>query len=377
MWIEISKKISDISNMNGSCALAITNLFNMMMKNHHIVYFPGKMLESIINDNNNKFGDLIKKFAIHIYRNHSTIYSWKNEISCKIIVDDVEKTTKKNNIFYVPISFFEDAKYTRLITEHESDFEVFESIYRYVKKKEKKDSYYDIDFKNDSGHGANISSKINDIASKDEIGLVYLDSDQDYDGGPKGETYNLAYKEIKKHPSNVLELDVLSVREKENLFNPKMYVPFCDSTIIDFLEKLEGYQSKDVYYYFDIKEGIKYSKFNDNDWVSHYSSFIKDGIFSIPKNPSADSLCSCSIGDKVCNKMCNCLLTLDDETFKKIISVIRKDRGKHIASDILDRRKKIDSYLPDSLYEEWKNIYDKLSVWGIRLADQYSYRFKN
>jgi len=381
MWIEINDEFCDEikSDINPStknfCDLqdVITNLLNMMKKCKHIVFISRKMLEII--KNNENFSSNIRKFAKWILDRFIYIYSGRNYVNHKIIVAKRNDILKMNNCFLVPPSFFSDEKSTKLVVENETDCDVYKGIYKHVKKHKTTNSYYDINFENDSCHGSNVASKICELANQDGIGLLYLDSDQDYEGSARGSTYKAASEEIKKHNNKILELNVLNVREKENLFSPKMYIPFCDSSKINFLTKLDNYNDKNIYYYFDIKDGIKYEKFNDVEWRNHYSAFISkfvtDGVIKTRKRMKDDDICSQSIGDKVCDKVCHLLLTVDDKDF--IYKNVKKEYNRNV-DDILNMRKNIGRYLPQDLYCEWEIIFEVLSDWGICISDNYRYR---
>lgn len=63
---------------------------------------------------------------------------------------------------------------------------------------------------------------------------------------------------------NMILLQSLDAREKENLFPPYMYIALCEekAQFLSVIDKL--IEDENIIKYFDIKDGIKYKTYNDS-----------------------------------------------------------------------------------------------------------------
>ena len=371
MWIELPDEIEEylcnITNAMEKSALALNALFDSMLKGKHVVFASRKLLNQIeklnyINKSNRDFICWIKQKYVYLY-------------ACKEVVEYKIKVTSRENTFVisdklyeVSLSYFYDIQEVKLLTENESDGEFLEGIYRYIKNKNGMSKYFDIKFENDSCHGGNVSAKIIQTSKEKRISLCILDSDQEMAGAKKGDTYqgaNNSYKKVKKN--HIILLKELEVREKENLLSPNIYKIICEKnkTMLEVLECF--FEDENILKYFDIKDGVKLKRYQDEVWKNYYQKvidkLIEQGVFKIPEDEKKqkDFLCVEGIGEKACNVLCKLLLK-DEEVCKKTLRNIKLDDEKNKL--IWKIRENIEEYLPEYLYVEWKQLYKLLFDWG-------------
>lgn len=372
MWIELPDEIENyIVNIKDAMSiqsLALNTLFDSMLKGQHIVFATRKLLNIIekldyVNPSNRDFIGWIKQHYVMLYEGRD-ILEYKIVVTVESDVIEVN-----SNIYMVPLIYFCDFRESKLLTENESDGRFFIGIYNFVKNNEKTSSVYDVKLENDSCHGANVSSKILQSASDNRIAVCILDSDREMKNSATGATYkgaNNSFKKVRKN--HIIILRALGVREKENLFPPKAYMLLRKDKNI-FLTVLDRFiDSEKIIKYFDIKDGVKYKKYNIKGWEAYYKDVIlelkKEGLYKLPTNDEINNLefiCLEGVGEKICN-MLNDILLEDgntcEETLKK--SSLSEDNKR----EIRDFRNSLQSFLPEYIYEEWKQIHKLLFSWG-------------
>lgn len=195
-----------------------------------------------------------------------------------------------------------------------------------------------------------------------------MDSDREWQGAKAGDTFrcaNTAYKKVKKnHMINMYEL---GVREKENLMSPSMYllVSNRNTKLLEILN--EEILDEKIIKYFDIKDGIKYKRRKNVDWVAHYNKILDKavlrGIYSEPseEDPKKDEhLCIEGIGADL-SDLARKVLLEDDMSIE-----LMKQYG--IYDDkiqlIFLKKEYIVDELPNYLKNEWEDISDLLFSWG-------------
>lgn len=383
MWIEIPDEIeeylSNVNNPMSKSALAINTLLESMLKGQHIVYVSRKLLSKIesldyINPSNKMFISWIKQKYVYIYSCQEIV-----KYKIKVTVEDNE--IKINGMTYiVPLEYFYDFRESKLLTENEADGRFYLYLYNFIKKEEKVGDMYSVKFENDSCHGGNVKSKLLQNADENRIAICILDSDREMNGTRSGSTYkgaNDAYKKIKNN--HIILLKALESREKENLLPPRVYIPF-DTRKEKMLEILHKFiEEKNIIRFFDIKEGIKHKKYKIKGWEKYYkeiiNEFIKAGIYKIQdeENEIVDDefVHLEGIGDKVNEIACKILFT-DQKSAEQEMK--KYNLSPQSVKEIEKMRNSFKGYLPQYMYEEWKDIYSTLFSWGCRIsANQLPY----
>ena len=378
MWIELPDEIEEyLSNINSAMnksSLAINALFESMLKGQHIVFATRKLLSRIekleyLNPSNRDFICWIKQKYIYVY-------GCRDVVEYKIrVVSERNTISVKDKTYEVPLEYFYDFRESKLLTENETDGAFFLDIYNFVRTQKKVSDYFNVKFENDSCHGANVASKIIQNAKEDRIAVCILDSDREMKGAKLGDTYRGANNSFKRIKNNhIMLLEALGVREKENLFPPTAYMLVCDENQI-LLRVLEHFVKEEkIIKYFDIKDGIKFKKYQIAGWQQYYNrvieELIQEGGYKSPNEDeeyNPEFICLEGIGDKVCDVVCKILLE-DELVCEKIL----KERGvsDEKKKNIMETRKIISQILPKYLSDEWEQIHNLLFSWGCCIAEK-------
>lgn len=374
MWIELpdelEKDILNINNEYDKLASVLNELFESMYKGKHVIYCSPDLL--VLLSNNCFITNKMKSYIKWILNKYLLFYSAEDIMDYKIIVTSDEKIRVSNCIYYVPYEILYDIRETSFITEHESDAVFYKYIFDHINKYFKCNDY-SVCLENISGHGTNIPSTIDECLKKNRITLCITDSDKDYDNCDYGGTYKKA-KEVydDRKDDSIFMLDVLGVREKENLFSPNIYKEFSKQHI-KFLTVLEKFiDNENVIKYFDIKEGVKYQQYLDSFWLSYYLTVVdelkNEKIFHLPKENEEEGkyCCISGIGRHLNEEVCMALLC-DKEEFEKI-----KNSGKYNKKKlqlIVNWRKTLNDLLPDFIFEEWVRLYKIMFSWGCCMSE--------
>lgn len=371
MWIELPDDIEEyliaINDTMNKEALALNALFDAMLKGKHIVFASRKLLNRIqkleyLNESNRDFISWIKQKYIYLYE-------CRDIIEYKVIITgqkDVFMLTDK--IYKISLEYFFDIRESKLLTENESDGEFFKDIFQYIKRKNNMSCHFDIKFENDSFHGGNASAKVLQIAKEERISLCIIDSDKEMEGDKRGDTYrgaNNAYKKVKN--KHIILLKELGVREKENLLPPKAYMTICDKNQT-LLQTLDCFvDDEKIIKYFDIKDGVKFKRYQQENWKKYYdrviSKLIERDAFTFPPNGENvnDFKCVEGIGEKACNTMSRLLLKDEMTCVETLKNTNVNDKNKKI---ILEMRDDIENILPEYIMFEWLRLHKLLFDWG-------------
>lgn len=378
MWIELPDEIIEYTRINDDPCnrlnLTINSLILSMIKHQHIVFMSRKLLDHL--DKMNWIWDSNKVWINWLKRKYIYAYEGSDIIEFKIIVSIKDKQMKYDNkVFFVPYLYFYEIEKTNFLTENETDFLLFINIYHQIKKGKKLNHIYDISIDNDSCHGANAHAKLKCISKKQKIVLCILDSDKRYAEGKKGSTYkgaNDVYKQIKK--KNIIYLQALNVREKENLFSPNFYLQVCGEDVGLLKVLNDNLHKPDVLRYFDIKDGVKLKDFRDDRWKRNYIDVINQckriGIYIDSDKKNDEFVCIKGIGSKVCQQT-NMIFLGSEEDCEKEISSSGKKYDDDKREEIYNIRKDVIKQLPEYLVIEWEWIHNLVFSWGCCFKEDY------
>lgn len=381
MWIELPDKtyelIRDIKNPYNENITAINALFDSMRRCQHIIFANDNVLKllqqhSLINPTN-------KEFITYIRQKYVYIYECFDYIKYRIIVDyENECVTRDDNTFFVPIKYLEEIREAKLLAENENDGNMFCNIYQQINKMKKMSPTFFIRYENDSFHGGNAPSKIKQATQDNRIILCLVDSDKDYIGCARGCTSAGAHKAYNKVKNNhVINIYELGVRERENLFPPILYkvITHNHQKLLDIVD--EHIDIEDFIKYIDIKDGVKYKKYDlfekengNNKWDVMYKNFIErckaEDLFEEPETDQSDFKCIKGIGPNLCDLLNDILLEPDKYKFEinfHTHCIPNRDKGK-----IMQVRNNLLELIPDYLLDEWNRIYELLFSWGCCLS---------
>ena len=349
MLIEIpdnlEKYLLGLSDPFSEEALALNTLFDSMIKNHHIVFASLQMLETIgalpIIHHTNKY------YIEWLISKRVTIYSCIQYIKKRIVITNENRIVNKGDYYCVPLRLLVNLRETKFLTEHESDGLFYQFIFVNVMREKGLSQVFSLSLENDSCHGSNVGAKIEQSASDEKMAFCLLDSDKDFPNDSYGSTYKGALRKFKKlRKTHVIGLEVLEVREKENLLPPKWYLNLeLDEQKKHMLNVLNNYiDKKSIYGYFDLKDGIKAKRISESKWLDYFSSVVDElNILEIydEDNVDDDYVLLEGLGDKKCTE------------------AIEKCRDEKYTD------------LPNYLIKEWNRIFFHLFSWGCALSQEY------
>lgn len=366
MWIELPDEMENyickIKNADSKEADLINDLLTSMRKGKHIVFLSRHLIDILsnlkyINQSNKEYFKWVKDHYTSIYVKPNILDFW-----VKVVVNK-DKVTLNEECYEVPLKCFVDCSETKLLTENETDGKFFENIYYYIM--ENKSTWFTIKFENDSCHGSNVGSKIEQVAKRNRFAICILDSDQEMKNSKKGDTYKCAKKVLKELKNEYfICLETLRVREKENLFPPSIYTLFCEDKK-GYLEVLEQFEDNEkIMGFFDIKDGVKYKKHRQKVWHDYYEKVIKrlrqKKLYKLPKNRDVkdDFVCIEGIGDKLCDEVVKAMLE------NKCSFKTKQNKVSEINKSLLRTKYEGRKFLPIYMEKEWKRISKLLFSWG-------------
>ena len=376
MWIElpdeIIENIKEITNPLDKSIIIIDTLFTSMIKCQHIIFGSETLLKylercDLISPTNRKFIQWIRQQYIYVYECYE-ILPYKINV---ILQGDTIK--RVGDIFYVPLKFLYEVRETKLLSENENDALLFLNIFSHVNKVKKLSSNFSIRFENDSFHGGNAPSKLNQAIIEERIMICLIDSDKLYVNGKHGDTYrgaNDVYKKIKNN--HVIHMKELNVREKENLIPPRLYLCITENCKV-LLEILDGFiDNENIMKFFDLKDGDKFKNTTDENWLSNYQEIfdkcIEKEIYIEPPEDMEGResyLCIKGIGAKLCD-LVNAMILDPSEKYLDYMEQHSVDENKKML--INDFRDKVMDVLPEYLKKEWEEIFNLLFSWGCCLS---------
>lgn len=379
MWIELPDELieatAEINTPMNPLILSIEQLFYSMYRGNNIVYGSENVLDHF---QNHKLTSVTTKHIISwIKKMYIYVYEYSDEVTWKIVISSsAKKITRKEKTFTVPLIFFLDYRPVKLLTENESDANLFKNIFNQISTKKKLSTNYTIKFDNDSYHGSNASSKIKSLAENDQMMLAFVDTDCDFEGDSCKSTYtgaNTSYKKFKD--SKIIHLHAPNVREKENLIPPNMYLAVMneESKLLKILKE-HFLIDENIIKYFDIKDGIKYKKVRGSKWYETYKDLINkcrdEGIFDTPPKgceKEDEYTCIKGIGANACDVVNRVIL---DRSVHIDTAINKNSIAKSKKEEIERCRENIFQDLPDYLMREWEDIFGLLFSWGCCLSDE-------
>ncbi len=265
---------SILSNINDDALSAIQNIAECARDGRHIVLAKRSLLQKLsaieklsdidrrcflqVSKKITQYGDIGLNFHTYI-----VVVSGKEEFKIKNI--------DGNTIYEVPIHYFKSStslQSTLLICEDLTDCDFYDFLgKRYI---EKSKLNYRIGFTKIGGGGANTEVNYEShLKSCNTPCITIVDSDKKSDDAAVGKTaYNVCkiYEECKN--AHITSTYVLPVREKENLIPPMLYYEIDKNDSRKIL--LDIYKlSPDIYYYGDIKSGLKTSDTRVTNYIEN------------------------------------------------------------------------------------------------------------
>lgn len=277
MFIEIdSSVLNNISNFTYEELGCIENIALSMKERKHIVFSDYKILLKLIKIEN--LSQSSKRVFNSVLKRWSSISGLEKSLNGKILVvydeESIRRDAYENQIIYrVPLKYFNDTEKLlplHIIGEDENDCNIYEDIAkRYIN-----DKSLGISINTRRVHGGGNRTSINyerELTLYHKICLVIADSDREYKSSTIGDTargiedvYN------RNRETYITDIHILNVREKENLIPPNLY-NMCskssnskkDMKILEYI--FNNDLLRELYYYSDIKDGIKYTDLLSNE----------------------------------------------------------------------------------------------------------------
>ena len=194
---DIFENIEQIDSAFNIKLRVLDELFESMLKGKHIVYSKAPNLTKIVKTP--LLGERTRQYVSWILREYSRVYSCKSIVQKYISVSGTYVKLEYDDSYYkVPLEYVLDITETKLLTEHESDAKFYQQITNYINQKGKISTFFAVCFENDSYHGGNAKSKIEQVSEGNRYVLCVVDTDKDYPEDGKKATYKCANDAIKK-----------------------------------------------------------------------------------------------------------------------------------------------------------------------------------
>ncbi len=270
----------------------------------------------------------------------------------------------------------------KFVTESYKDYDFYTSLAKYMNI-----NYFNrsvkVELSRLPGGGRDTAEVFCGGTSEKTICLVIADSDKKSEKSKFGETYlkiEDIIKNLKLSKEAIFEAKHLEVREKENLIPPSIYK--ITSNSINKSEELEDLEMiclsgefKKIYYYLDIKDGVKKKEFLELikeskiclDKLNEEVKF-KKFLCSDLDNKLDEELILCGIGELVDNvekeilgnKLEDKLEELNSKALKHNINQSSFDKLKRK----IDKKNKAFQLLEGIFLEEWIDITNLVTSFG-------------
>lgn len=424
MVIKLDESILEEKTFSKNVISALDNIAFSMREGNHIVFASKKVLSNII-----KRKELEKKSLVtfnYILRHRNGISAAQKYVEAYILVVkgngkvERDEDNEKKIIYKVPIENFKT--YNKLspallVGEDESDCDLYKAICNKYIKENNIGVNIQLGEINGGGGKTGINYEKHLVQYNEKL-LVIVDSDKKHVNDDIGTTAREVRKRYDSCKRNyITDIYILKVREKENLISSKMY-KFCSQSLnskndLRLLNYIENNPIlKNLYYYCDIKDGIKYKElFQDSKNYNILEEYLKEkirigkfnrliGILDkLDMKELSEMLKQLFYSEEECAATEEISCTEDNEDNKKDKRKVTKnigyliddfikeilyeglnqkieskkrctDKNDALIRDIKSLEKKqkyiedLFDYLPNELREEWENISRKLITWG-------------
>lgn len=323
-----------------------------------------------------------------IFNKISTNGRYETLVSDYILLKDPSSDFRKyccsennNNVFEVPINYFDEYKKlnnTMFICEDINDFKFYRNITNLFIVNVMKINNIKINLSFGNGGGAR-SEKVYEQYIKDkQIILVIADSDKRYPDDKDGQTLQKLRRIYSFYNSETItDLLGLSVREKENLIPPSIYLLSANGSAkksLELLKIIENSNSSDILRFFDYKDGLSSDKIKNEGELNFFRDLIleshKQASSSKEQNLKTDlnkiNFLIGGVGKKISEQFnCNFLeMNLNEELSSKSIkeelpiSVMENlEKTIRVKEDLFDN-------LPAYIKPDLEKICLKVFSWG-------------
>lgn len=322
----------------------------------------------------------------NLYRKFSFMGGYEEIFDSQILIKSREYRFLRNTlndkvIFQVPITDFfdiESINKTALIGEDRTDCEFYEGLAKQYLLENYGNSSFNLNFHHENGGGVNTWRALKYYSDNKKISITIADSDKRYPKGNAGATLRKLRTEYKKHENKAItDLVELTVREKENLIPPSVYLYCCNSSDKAKLDKFrlleKSVKHSEKLFYLDYKEGLNVRNYRADSQLQEY---IKDLLSDFPHLATCGLENLDSLPDDHC--LINGISSHISDYFSKGVfyNGLEKDLEEKLKvpnipeavieelRSNIERKNKMFKHMPESFQVHLEKICKKLIVWG-------------
>ena len=334
--------------------LGSSSVLEFLISNHTIDYSSRRTYKKIL-ASRSQIAQILDYVSM-IVRVTTTVIQIEKELNEKS-----ETTT-----VLVPLHYFDDFSKVdncHLLCEDLFDCGFYKTLTNYVISQN--NNPFSFDLKMANGGGQNIANNYRNLVEKSNFPCItIIDSDKSFPNAPQKniitEVQSIYKEQYKMH---LTDFYVLKVREIENLIPPHIYSSFNRDYLV-YEKMYECAKYKELYYFSDIKSGIKINDFKIIDYLHEQFDLLNEqGVFS----RDMYELISNHLLTVNCDSFGKALFTYDENRNKqnKITKGV-KSTFRKIYQDIFLYRERLlkNSEIPEEFQKWWNEIALLCFSWG-------------
>lgn len=307
-----------------------------------------------------------------------------NSLKSVVLVSYNNKNTQENECFNIKLeeitkkNFLEES---RLICESLEDCSFYYWLSKFwLKTINNKFMKANIRMENVHGGGNDLGKVIEEKIQKGYACCIIADSDKKNKEDNYGNTYNNAIYKINKNKNEFIgKIKCLEVREKENLLFPEIMkctqsYRHCKDLLEDF-DNIYNSKNEEIYYYLDLKDGVKIEKYNSCQKTKCAIDKILDESNKILNQ---QTIKKCNNGNKIFRGIAQITETVINEIFKEGLKECLKqkkeeqksrpqipDKEINLIEKNIIKLNTIKIYMKNKHIDEWNKITNQILEFGI------------
>jgi len=307
MFIEIADECIELINEDKYYTF-FNQLAYYMNNGRHYIFLSKKFLETLFK--NKKLDYNVKNVYKKMFDNSCEDLIIKKSVNRIIRVTKEIELVRKNNEIYMPLEFAIEIDLfnnkSNLIGENTSDCNFFHTLGE-IYKNCNSIVGINIEMQTCNGGGGSMFEVCIGKSTDREFSITIVDSDQKYEGAPKGGTMK---KVLRDTISQYNEIYPLYVHEIENLIPIKMIENYYStnrgesdkSDTIELLKKLkQDAVEKSPLAYFAMKNGITKNKWDSDE---NYRTYWKSMLDKVDYKYSGEGDIIQGFGNRFLSKLC-------------------------------------------------------------------------
>ena len=249
--------------------ICITNLLVGYYEGNHLLMAT----ESICDFFQPKITDSRAYSALNYLKNHCS-YGYDVNWSVKIVINEQRENQLELSLFFFKSTASIQPVY--ILGEHTQDIDFFIRITKLYFPD------YNINCIPQNGGGSDTAKNFKRIQKLDSFCLVIIDTDRKYPDDDFGDTHKEVIKVYRKSLKNI-RVYPLNVHEIENLLPISFLCNITNKEGKLFLNKFQKDGTKDLFRYYDIKQGITLDCIENNELYYKYAEQIYNLLYKSKK----------------------------------------------------------------------------------------------